>query len=97
MYVCFQLVAFVREHVWHKAFLMKYSKKLELTLVSSINDPWLVRLVYIGVVVPLSWNVFTLELQQPSLNIYIYIYIYKVLFSQGAGNRKKSLLLLTQD
>ena len=35
IYVCFQLVAFVREHMWHKAFLMGYSMRLELTLVSS--------------------------------------------------------------
>ena len=34
IYVCFQLVAFVREHMWHKALLMGYSMKLELTLVS---------------------------------------------------------------
>ena len=32
--------------------------RLELTLVSSINDLWLFRLVYVGVVVPLSWSVF---------------------------------------
>ena len=38
----------------------EYSMRLELTLVSSINDLWLVRLVYVGVVVPLSWSVFTL-------------------------------------
>ena len=56
----FPAVAFVREHVWHKAFLMGYSMRLELTLVSSINDRWLVKLVYIGVVVLLSWSVFTL-------------------------------------
>ena len=60
IYVCFQLVAFIREHMWHKAFLMGNSMRLELTLVSSIIDPWLVKLVYIGVVVPLSWSVFTL-------------------------------------
>ena len=54
IYVCFQLVAFVREHVWHKAFLMGYLMRLELTLVSSINDPSLVRLIYIGVVVLFS-------------------------------------------
>ena len=59
MYVCLRLVAFVREHMWHKAFLMGYSMRLELTLDSSINDLWLVKLVYIGVVVPLSWCVFT--------------------------------------
>ena len=72
IHVCFQLVAFAREHVWHKAFLMGYSMRLELTLVSSINDHCLVRLVYIVVVVPLSWSVFTLV----CLYIYIYIYIY---------------------
>ena len=32
--VCFQLVAFVREHIWHKALLMRYSMRLDLTLVS---------------------------------------------------------------
>ena len=31
--VCFQFVAFVREHIWHKALLMGYSMKLELTCV----------------------------------------------------------------
>ena len=59
IYVCFQLVAFAREHTWHKAFSIRYSMKLELTLVFSVNDPWLVKLVYLGVVVPLSWSVFT--------------------------------------
>ena len=56
IYVCFQFVAFVRDHIWHKAFLMGYSIRLQLTLVSSINDLWLVKLVHIGVVVPLSWK-----------------------------------------
>ena len=60
IYECFQLVALVREHVWHKALLMGFSMRLKLTLVSSINDFWLVRLVYIGVVVRFSWSVFTL-------------------------------------
>ena len=35
---CFQLVAFVREHIWQKALLMGYSMKLELTCVCSLND-----------------------------------------------------------
>ena len=35
--LCFQLVAFVREHVWNKVFYMGYSMRLELTPVSSIN------------------------------------------------------------
>ena len=47
--VCFQLVAFVREHVWHKAFYMGYSMRLELTLVSSINESCLVGPVFIRV------------------------------------------------
>ena len=38
IYICFQLVAFVREHVWHKTYLMGYSMRLELTRASSIND-----------------------------------------------------------
>ena len=45
MYVCFQIVALVREYTWHKALLMGYSLRLELTLVSSLNDLWLVRRV----------------------------------------------------
>ena len=36
--VCFQLLAFVREYMWHKALLMGYSMRLELNLVSSLND-----------------------------------------------------------
>ena len=35
--VCFPLFAFVREHMWHKALLMGFSIRLELTLVSSLN------------------------------------------------------------
>ena len=35
--LCFQLVAFVREHIWHKALLMGYSMRFELTLVRSLN------------------------------------------------------------
>ena len=31
VYLCFQLIAFVREHMWHKAFLLGYSMKLKLT------------------------------------------------------------------
>ena len=31
IYVCFQLVAFLREHVWYKTLLMGYSMRLELT------------------------------------------------------------------
>ena len=51
----------------------------ELTLVSSINDLWLVRLIYIGDVVPLSWGVFTLVCftRLWYLIWYIYIYIYR--------------------
>ena len=33
-----------------QGLLMGCSIRFELTLVSSINDPWLVKLVYIGVV-----------------------------------------------
>ena len=72
IYEYFQLVAFVREHMWNKAFLKGYSMRLELTLVSRINDLWLVKMVYIEVVVPLSWSVFTLV----CFTIFIYIYIY---------------------
>ena len=30
--VCFQLDVFIREHVWHKVWLMGYSMRFELTL-----------------------------------------------------------------
>ena len=48
--------------MWYKAFLMEYSMRLELTLVSSINDLWLVKLVNIGIIVPLSWSVVQVSL-----------------------------------
>ena len=68
--VCFQLVAFVREHMWLKALLMGYSMRLELTFVSSLNDLWLVRrILYRG------YSPFFLECVYFSL-LYIYIYIY---------------------
>ena len=45
-YVCFQLVTFVREHMWHKAMWMGYSITLELTLVWMVlRFVW----VYIGI------------------------------------------------
>ena len=31
IYLCFQLIAFVNEHIWHKALLMGYSVRFELT------------------------------------------------------------------
>ena len=39
---------------------MRYLMRIELTRVSSINDLLLVKLVHVGIVVPLSWGVFTL-------------------------------------
>ena len=50
MCVCFQLVAFVREHVWHKPLSMGYSKRLELTLVSR-QEPFILELVNYEVIV----------------------------------------------
>ena len=35
--MCFQLVAFVREHIWHMALLMGHSMRFELTRVCSLN------------------------------------------------------------
>ena len=35
--VCFQLDAFIREHVWHEAMLMGYSLRLGITCVCSLN------------------------------------------------------------
>ena len=39
--VCFQLDAFVREHVGHNTYLMGYSMRLELTCVCSLNGFYL--------------------------------------------------------
>ena len=36
--VRFQLVAFIREHIWHKSSLMTFSMRLELTCVFSLWD-----------------------------------------------------------
>ena len=52
---------------------MGYAKRLELTLVSSINELWLVKLIYVEDVIPLTWSVFTLV----CFTRLIYIYIYK--------------------
>ena len=60
IYLFSSYIRVIYMYVWYKALLMGYSMGLELTLVSSINNPWLVKLVYIGDVVPLSWGVFTL-------------------------------------
>ena len=46
IHVCFQLDAFVREHVWHKALLMGYSMRLELPPVCSLNGFQLVMDFY---------------------------------------------------
>ena len=46
--VCFQLVAFIREHIWHKVLLMEYSTRHELTPVCSLNDFHLVVGLYRG-------------------------------------------------
>ena len=45
-YVCFQLVAFAREHIWHKALLIGYLMILELSRVCSLNDFQLVMGLY---------------------------------------------------
>ena len=44
--VCFQLVAFVNEHIWYKALLMGYHIRLELKKVCSFNDFRLVMRLY---------------------------------------------------
>ena len=43
-----QLVVFVMEHIGHKALLMGYSVRLELTSVCSLNDFQLVIGLYRG-------------------------------------------------
>ena len=47
IYVCFQLDAFVREHVWYKTLLMEYLTRLELTRVCSLNGFQLVMVFYV--------------------------------------------------
>ena len=47
-------------YMYVSSLLIVYSMRLELTLVSSINGLWLVRLGYIVVSFTLSWSVFTL-------------------------------------
>ena len=44
--LCFQLDAFVREHIWHKDLLMGYLMRLELTHVCSLNGFQLVMGFY---------------------------------------------------
>ena len=46
--VCFQLAVFVREHTWYMALLMRYSMRLELTCVCSLNSFQLVMGLYGG-------------------------------------------------
>ena len=41
IYIYIHLVAFIREHVWHKLLLMRYLMKLELTRVCSLNSFYL--------------------------------------------------------
>ena len=58
IYICmFSTCCFHQRTCVAQCLLMGYSMRLELTLV---NDHWLVKLVYIGVIVPLFWSVFTL-------------------------------------
>ena len=70
--LCFQLIAFVREPIWHKALCMGYSMRLEFTRVWSLNGFQLVMGLYSG-------HSFLLSLSL-SLSIYIYIYIYIYIF-----------------
>ena len=44
----FQLNAFVREHVWHKAELMGYSMRLEFTCACSLNGFQLVMFFFMN-------------------------------------------------
>ena len=44
--VCFQFDGFVRAHVWHKALLMVYSMRLELTRIRSLNGFQLVMFFF---------------------------------------------------
>ena len=45
--ICFQFVAFVREHIWYKALLMGYSR-LKLIRVCTLDDFLLVMGLYRG-------------------------------------------------
>ena len=48
IHVCFQFDAFIRKHIWHKALLMEYSMRLDLSSVCSLNDFQLVVGLYRG-------------------------------------------------
>ena len=75
IHVCFQLVAFVREHIWHKALLMGYLKRLELNRVCSLNGFQLVMGLYRGH--PLFFRVCLLWSALPLIDIwYIFVVLY---------------------
>ena len=91
MHACFQLVAFVREHIWHKALLMGYSMRLELTRVCSVNDFQLVMDLY------RSLPVFFLEcvyliLFSPLL--YLICFVIVCVCWGGLGFHKQSIFLV---
>ena len=66
IHVCFQLVAFIREHILHKALLMGDSMRLELTHVCCLNDLQLVIDLY-GSLPLFSLECVYLSLLYPSL------------------------------
>ena len=98
MYVCFQFVAFVWEHVWHKAFLMGQSMRLELTLVSRKNDTCLVSLTRESsslIKYPIKKTLcHTCSLTKAASWKYIYIYIYIYIYYCWSNETKVNILKL---
>ena len=69
--VCFQLIAYVREHIWHKALLIGYPMRIELT---RLND-FLLVMVYIEVFLSFYLSVFYLSLLYPSLIFDVFVVV----------------------
>ena len=74
--VCFQLIALVREHIWHKALFMGYLLRLELTCVCSLNGFQLVMSFYEGHS-SLFHKVFTKACFTPHLLLIFCVYAWK--------------------
>ena len=67
IYVCFQPVAFIREHMCRKVLLIGYTMRLELTLVCSLNAFQLVWAGFIYRLFPFFLECVYFSLLYPSL------------------------------
>ena len=74
-YICFQLFAFVREHIWRNALLMEYLMRLELTRVFSLNGFQLVMGLYRCHFSFFSLGLFTLVYFTPNWSVIFYMFL----------------------